>query len=112
MNDKGERLHTILSEHFGEHPNIGDIRGRGLFFGLEFVMDRETKRPFPPGKGIPAKLKKAAMEHRLICYPGGGDVDGRTGAHILLAPPFIAEDHHFEQLAEKLTSIFSRVFGL
>lgn len=112
VNDKGERLHAILSEHFGEHPNIGDIRGRGLFFGLEFVMDRETKRPFPSEKGIPAKLKKAAMEHRLICYPGGGDVDGRTGAHILLAPPFIAEDRHFEQLVEKLTSIFSRVFGL
>ena len=82
MNDKGERQHTILSEHFGEHPNIGDIRGRGLFFGLEFVMDRETKRPFPPGKGIPAKLKKAAMAHRLICNQGGGDVDGRVRAEL------------------------------
>ena len=55
-------------------------------------------------------LKKAAMEHRLICYPGGGTVDGRMGAHMLLAPPFIAEDSHFEELADKLEAILARVF--
>jgi hypothetical protein len=51
------------------------------------------------------------MEHGLICYPGGGSVDGRQGAHLLLAPPFIAEDRHFEELADTLDQVFDSVFG-
>ena len=111
VSDKGERLRAILYEHFGEHPNVGDIRGRGLFFGLEFVADRKTKKAFEVENHIPSKLKKAAMEHHLICYPGGGTVDGQMGAHMLLAPPFIAQDDHFVQLVDKLKSIFAKVFG-
>lgn len=107
---KGERLRRLLNERFGEHPHVGDIRGRGLFVGLEFVADRESKAAFPATDKIPARLKAAAMENRLICYPGGGSVDGRAGAHLLLAPPFIAEDEHFAELADKLDNIFAAVF--
>ena len=110
VSEKGERLRDLLHARFGEHPHVGDIRGRGLFVGLEFVADRKSKTAFPLEDGIPGKLKKAAMEHRLICYPGGGTVDGRMGAHMLLAPPFIAEDAHFEELADKLDAILARVF--
>ena len=110
VNDKGERLRGLLTERFGEHPNVGDIRGRGLFIGMEFVADRDTKDAFPVADKIPARLKAAAMENRLICYPGGGSVDGRAGAHMLLAPPFIAEDEHFAELADKLGNIFATVF--
>jgi len=107
---KGERLRALLNERFGEHPNVGDIRGRGLFIGLEFVADRDSKDAFPVAEKIPARLKAAAMENRLICYPGGGSVDGRAGAHMLLAPPFIAEDEHYAELADKLGNIFATVF--
>ena len=100
-----------LMDRFGDHPNVGDIRGRGLFVGLEFVADRASKLAFPAADRIPAKLKKAAMQHGLICYPGGGSVDGRAGAHMLIAPPFIAEDTHFEELVEKLQVMFADVFS-
>ncbi len=82
-----------------------------MFVGLEFVSDRKTKAAFPVDDKIPGKLKVAAMEHGLICYPGGGTVDGRMGAHMLLAPPFIAEDQHFEELADRLEKILRSVFG-
>jgi hypothetical protein len=107
---KGEHAMALLRDRFGDHPNIGDIRGRGLFIGMEFVADRKTKNAFAVEDGIPGKLKKAAMAERLICYPGGGSVDGRKGAHLLLAPPFIAEDRHFDELVDKLDKIFSSVF--
>ena len=110
VDGKGRRLRELLFERFGEHPHVGDIRGRGLFIGLEFVSDRRTKIAFPLEDGVPGKLKSAAMQNRLICYPGGGAVDGRLGAHLLLAPPFIAEDQHFEELCDKLDRIFRTVF--
>ena len=66
---------------------------------------------FPVESGIPAKLKNAAMQHGLICYPGGGSVDGHAGAHMLIAPPFIAQDEHFAELADKLDAMFTDVFA-
>ena len=111
VGEKGDRLMSLLADRFGGHPNIGDIRGRGLFVGIEFVEDRESKSAFAAEAGIPRQLKKAAMRHGLICYPGGGTVDGRAGAHMLIAPPFIAGDEHFAELADKLDAMFADVFA-
>ena len=108
---KGEYLLRLLGDKFGDYFAVGDIRGRGLFVGLEFVADRASREPFPYDMNVPARLKKAAMEQGLICYPGGGSVDGRRGAHLLLAPPFISETAHFEALCDKLGRVFSIVFG-
>jgi adenosylmethionine-8-amino-7-oxononanoate aminotransferase len=80
VNGKGESMRQILCDRFGDHPAVGDIRGRGLFAGIEFVADRNTKTPFPLEDKIPIRLKRAAMEQGLICYPGGGTVDGKLGA--------------------------------
>lgn len=99
---QGVRLHKALLDQFGEHPNIGDIRGRGLFFGLEFVRERESKAPFPPELGFHRKLKQAAFEAGLICYPMGGTVDGQQGDHVLLAPPFIIDIGHIDEIVNKL----------
>ena len=110
VSGKGLRLLQLLNERFGEHPHVGDIRGRGLFVGIEFVLDRNNRAAFPLEDRIPAKLKKSAMANGVICYPGGGTVDGRRGAHMLLAPPFIAEDTHFEEFADRLDSILAEVF--
>ena len=108
---KGEQFMALLRERFGDHPQVGDIRGRGLFIGIEFVANKKAKTAFPVEDNIPGRLKRAAMENRLICYPGGGTVDGRAGAHMLLAPPYIALDTHFEECADRLERILSQVFG-
>ncbi|MDA5556645.1 aspartate aminotransferase family protein [Shimia sp. MMG029] len=105
----GAKLRQALAERFEEHANIGDIRGRGLFLGLELVADRETKAPFDPALGIAAKLKTAAFEAGLICYPMGGTIDGQNGAHVLLAPPFIMEDAHIPLICDALETAFNAV---
>lgn len=98
----GDRLQSALQERFGQHPNIGDIRGRGLFRGIELVRDRDSKTPFDPSLGLAAKIKKAAFEAGLICYPMSGTRDGRNGDHILLAPPFIISEDQIAEVVDKL----------
>jgi hypothetical protein len=108
----GRELFDVLHESIGDHPNVGDIRGRGLFAGIEIVADRETKEPFAAEEELASKIKAAAMDVRLICYPGAGSVDGKRGAHILLAPPFIVESKHLDELAGRLDTIFNTVFNV
>ena len=107
--EMGNRLQAALELAFGQHPNVGDIRGRGLFRGIEFVMDRETKEPFPPERALHKSLKKATFEAGLICYPMGGTIDGQRGDHILLAPPFILDDSHIEEIVAKLKTAIDAV---
>jgi adenosylmethionine-8-amino-7-oxononanoate aminotransferase len=102
VREKGERLDNALRAAFSQHPHVGDIRGRGLFRGIEIVADRETKAPFDPARKVNAKIKAAAFEAGLICYPMGGTIDGRQGDHVLLAPPFIVEDAQIGELTDKL----------
>ena len=99
---QGVRLHKALIDSFGEHPNVGDIRGRGLFFGLEFVRERDNKAPFPPQLGLHKKFKAAALDAGLVCYPMGGTIDGQQGDHVLLAPPFIIENEHIDEIVSKI----------
>ena len=99
---QGAALRAALEVRFGDHPNIGDIRGRGLFIALELVEDRVAKTPPDPARKLPARIKAEAMDRGLICYPGGGTADGRLGAHVLLAPPFIIETAQIEELVDKL----------
>lgn len=105
----GEILNEALVEAFGQHSHVGDIRGRGLFRGLELVEDRENKKPFDPERGIANAVKSKAFENGLICYPMGGTVDGRLGDHILLAPPFIVEDSHIDEIVGKLAKTLDQV---
>jgi adenosylmethionine-8-amino-7-oxononanoate aminotransferase len=105
----GEVLRNRLQAAFGQHPNIGDIRGRGLFVGLEIVADRESKTPFDPNLGINKALKKAAFAAGLGCYPMGGTIDGKRGDHILLAPPFIVAENHIDEIVDKLAKTFESV---
>lgn len=102
VRDQGVKLHEALTAAFAQHPHVGDIRGRGLFRALEFVEDRATKKPFDPKLGVHKKLKKTAFDAGLICYPMGGTIDGVEGDHVLLAPPFIIEDRHVDEIVTKL----------
>jgi adenosylmethionine-8-amino-7-oxononanoate aminotransferase len=98
----GEVLDAALKERFGQHPHVGDIRGRGMFRGLELVADRDAKTPFDPARAIHKRVKAAAFEAGLICYPMGGTIDGRQGDHVLLAPPFILTEDQVGELVDKL----------
>ncbi len=99
---QGGRLRELLIGRFGHHPHVADIRGRGLFIGVELVADRETLEPFAPAARLHARIKSQAMARGLMCYPGGGTLDGTRGDHILLAPPFIVQDEHVEHIAKVL----------
>jgi adenosylmethionine-8-amino-7-oxononanoate aminotransferase len=105
----GNKLIQSLQSTFGQHPFIGDIRGRGLFIGMEFVADRTQKTPFDPTFGLHRKIKAAAFEAGLLCYPMGGTIDGKNGDHLLLAPPFILEDSHIGEIIDKLAIAFDAV---
>ncbi|UCH75025.1 MAG: aspartate aminotransferase family protein [Rhodospirillales bacterium] len=100
----GDLLDRTLTERLGNHSHIGDIRGRGLFRGVELVADRATKEPFDPARRLHAHIKAEAMQRGLICYPMGGTVDGKRGDHVLLAPPFIIERQHVEMIADRLAA--------
>ncbi|MAK33832.1 MAG: aspartate aminotransferase family protein [Acidiferrobacter sp.] len=103
----GERFDKALKDQFSEHAHVGDIRGRGLFRGIELVADKVSKSPFAPEKRLAAGIKKAAFEQGLICYPMSGTRDGVNGDHILLAPPFIIEDDQIDEVVTKLDTAIS-----
>jgi adenosylmethionine-8-amino-7-oxononanoate aminotransferase len=100
-------LKNELRAAFAEHPNVGDIRGRGLLLGIELVADRASKTPVEPG--VAGLIKSTAMANGLIIYPGGGTADGRMGAHILLAPPFIYDNGHVDELVSKLRTVLASI---
>ena len=93
----GPVLKQELRQAFADHPYVGDIRGRGLFWALEFVQDRETKEPFPASLGLAWRIRLRALEKGLIVYWSQGCADGQNGDLILLGPPLIITE---EQLAE------------
>jgi adenosylmethionine-8-amino-7-oxononanoate aminotransferase len=80
------------------HPIVGDVRGLGLFAGVEFVRDRETKETFPPAMKVNARVNDLAFNKGLIVYPGGGGADGVNGDHVLIAPPFIITEEQIDEL--------------
>ncbi len=100
----GEVLRERLVATLGEHPHVGDIRGRGLFMGVELVADRDSKATFDPALRLHAKVKSEAMARGLMVYPMGGTIDGRRGDHVLLAPPFIVTPGEIDEIVVRLRS--------
>jgi adenosylmethionine-8-amino-7-oxononanoate aminotransferase len=98
----GGLLRDALTDRFRQHPHVGDVRGRGLFVGVELVADRGTKATFDPALKLYQRVKREALARGLMCYPMGGTIDGRHGDHILLAPPYTIENHHITEIQEKL----------
>jgi len=98
----GGELERQLLNRFGNHHHVGDIRGRGLFRGIEMVADRSTKEPFDPALKLNARIKREAMARGLMVYPMGGTIDGRLGDHVLLAPPYISERTDIGRIVERL----------
>jgi len=109
VREDGAVFGAMLADALGGHPHVGDIRGRGFFWGIELVADRASKAPFDPALKINAAIKKEAMARGLLCYPFGGTVDGRQGDHVLLAPPFIATHAHLQEIATRLAASIDAV---
>ncbi len=99
-----EKLQTLKN-----HPIVGDVRGLGLFCGVELVRDRKTKEPFDPKMKVNVLVGNRAFEKGLITYPGGGGADGVNGDHILLAPPFIIEKEEIDRLVSILDASIGEI---
>jgi len=110
VQQRGERLQQMLEQAFADKAYVGDIRGRGLFRAIEFVADRESKKPVADGALLAKRIKNSAMRHGLICYPGSGRTEDGLSCHVLLAPPFILENTHIDELVKKLQGIVAEVF--
>ena len=108
---QGAHLARRLNERFGNHPYVGDIRGRGLFQAIEFVTDRGTKAPFDPKAKLHARVKKEAAARGLLVYPSGGTIDGARGDHALLAPPFIVTEAQIDAIVERLGDAVDAAIG-
>ncbi|MCG2667500.1 aspartate aminotransferase family protein [Bradyrhizobium sp. GCM10023182] len=102
VKQRGKQLEQRLTERFGNHRHVGDIRGRGLFWAIELVADRASRTSFDPALKLHQKIKAEAFTNGLGCYPGGGTVDGVRGDHVLLAPPYIASADEIDQIVDKL----------
>jgi adenosylmethionine-8-amino-7-oxononanoate aminotransferase len=109
VEEAGAGMMQRLKARFGNHPNIGDIRGRGLLLAMELVADRETKAPFDPALALHERAKVDAFARGLLIYPGGGTIDGRSGDHILLAPPYNVVDNELETIVDLLAETVDAV---
>jgi adenosylmethionine-8-amino-7-oxononanoate aminotransferase len=99
---KGERLLDLAAAAFGDHPAVGDIRGRGLLVGVELVADRDTRAPFPRAARITEAVVRGARERGVLVYSGTGNANGVDGDTILLGPPFIVTDAELERIVDVL----------
>ncbi|KAL2866134.1 adenosylmethionine-8-amino-7-oxononanoate aminotransferase [Aspergillus lucknowensis] len=106
---QGGKLEGLLREAFGGSRYVGDIRGRGLFWALEFVRDRKSKEPFDPEIGFGAAVQEKAFELGVAVYPGAGTVDGERGDHVILAPPYNVTDEELGMLVETLKRAYDAV---
>lgn len=106
--EKGERLLTLVSDRLGGHPNVGEVRGRGLLVGVELVADRATRRPFPRSARLIESVMAEATGQGLLIYHGTGNADGTNGDTVLLGPPFVVTDHELETIADCLGEAVER----
>lgn len=113
VRSRGAYLEKRLKALLGDHPNVGDIRGRGLFWGIEFVKDKKTKEPFDLTLGIAQKLSDTAISppFNMVVYPGTGTADGVKGDHVIIAPTYLVTEEEIEYIAKTTADIVHHVFS-
>jgi adenosylmethionine-8-amino-7-oxononanoate aminotransferase len=114
VRESGERLERALRKRLDEHEYVGNIRGKGLFWGIEFVRDRRTKEPFDPLLKVALGIHNLGMEepYNISLYPGTGTVDGKRGDHILVAPPYNATDEEIGLIGRRTADVIEKYFQL
>lgn len=108
---QGNTLERLLTERFGNHRHVGDVRGRGLFWALEFVSDRGGRTPFAPSAGIAERTKQAALDRGLGVYPCVGTLDGTQGDHVIVAPPYTVTNADLAEIVDRLGAAVDAVFA-
>ena len=103
VRNAGAAFQQALSAALGKFDEVGDVRGRGFFIGIELVRDRQTKVPFPRERGLSFDIGQRAFADGLICYPCAGNVDGVVGDTLIIAPPYTASDAELEEIVVRLT---------
>lgn len=111
IRDKGPRWQADLRARMAHLPQVGDVRGRGYFIGVEIVADPETRAPFDAALGVNGRIRAEGLRRGLICYPSGGNVDGAAGDTVILAPPFNATDAELDEIADKLVATLETVIA-
>jgi adenosylmethionine-8-amino-7-oxononanoate aminotransferase len=99
---QGAKLRQRMEARFGNHPHVGDVRGRGLFQAIELVEDRGAKESFDPKLMLHDRIKVECMERGLLAYPMPGTIDGKRGNHMILAPPYIVTDADIDTIVDRL----------
>jgi adenosylmethionine-8-amino-7-oxononanoate aminotransferase len=105
-------LEEGLKANLEDHPNVGNIRGKGLFWGIEFVKDRKTKEAFPPEMGLVMLVHSKGIEepYNISIYPGTGSVDGWSGDHVLLAPAYNVTEEEIDFIVTQTGKVIHAVF--
>jgi adenosylmethionine-8-amino-7-oxononanoate aminotransferase len=111
VRENGILLKRMLSDALGNRPYVGDIRGRGYFLCVEIVKDRATKEPYPRDRMLYQQVLRQTFENGLICYPVGGNVDGKRGDIVILSPPYIATREELVEIVEKLAKSLGQVMA-
>ena len=111
VRELGFGLEERLRARFGQHPQVGEIRGRGLFWAMELVADRASKQTFDAQRRISARLKLRALENGLMCYPMAGTLDGVSGDHVVLAPPYIITETQLDEIVDLLSRSIDEVIA-
>lgn len=109
--ERGAQLETALRAALEQHPHVGDIRGRGLFWTIELVADRATKAPFAVADNIAMKIGAATKARGMMTYPAQGCIDGINGDHVLLAPSYTSDATEIDLIVETLTASVADVLG-
>lgn len=109
----GLRLQTGLQAAFHHHSHVGNIRGRGLFWAIEFVNNKETKDPFPAKEGISRRVRSIGLRepHNISLYPGSGTVDGTLGDHVLITPSYSVSAEEIDLIVSKVAAVIKEVLG-
>lgn len=113
INIQGTCLENLLKAELGSHPNVGDIRGLGLFWGIEFVADKLSKEAFSPDLSVAYKIAELAksVPYNMSIYPGQGSVDGIKGDHIILSPPFDIEKKDVQHIVKIMSLVINSFFN-
>lgn len=109
--ETGKIINKLLLEKLKNHPVVGDIRGKGMMWGVEFVRNKNSKEPFDPRFHFSQKVVDEAFNRGLILYPGSGCIDGTAGDHLMFAPPFIITENQIRECIEIILDSLEAVAG-
>lgn len=109
----GALLGKLLHKSLEGHPHVGDIRGRGLFWGIEFVQDKASKTPFPPEQNVAMRINELGLTppYSILVYPGTGTADGTAGDHIIISPAYNASTEDIDYIVRTVSRLITDFFS-